>query len=57
MLEITWHEDKPSLRPLLRHDDGQREFHYTSGAEQALDRARQDGWTIVSMKNDWATIF
>ena len=57
MLEFTWHEDKPSLRPLLRHDDGQREFDYTSGAEQALDRARQDGWTIVSMKNDWATIF
>ncbi len=57
MLEFTQHPDKPSLRLLLLHDDGQREFDYTSGAEQALERAAKDGWTIVSMKNDWATVF
>jgi hypothetical protein len=57
MLEFTWHPDKPSLRLLIRHDDGQREFDYTSGAEQALERAASSGWTVVSMKNDWAAIF
>ena len=57
MLEFTQHQDKQSLRLLIRHDDGQREFDYTSGAEQALERATKSGWTIVSMKNDWATIF
>lgn len=57
MLEFTWHPGKPSLRLLILHDDGQREFDYTSGAEQALERAASSGWTIVSMKNDWATIF
>jgi hypothetical protein len=57
MLEFTWHPDRPSLRLLIRHDDGQREFDYTSGAEQALERAASSGWTVVSMKNDWATIF
>jgi phosphoserine phosphatase len=57
MLEFTQHQDKPSLRLLVLHDDGQREFDYTSGAEQALERAGQSGWTIVSMKTDWATIF
>jgi hypothetical protein len=49
--------DGPSLRLLILHDDGQREFDYTSGAEQALERAAKSGWAIVSMKNDWATVF
>jgi phosphoserine phosphatase len=57
MLDFTQHPGKPSLRLLILHDDGQREFDYTSGAEQALERAASSGWTIVSMKNDWATIF
>ena len=57
MLDFTWHPDKPTLRLLLLHDDGQREFAYTSGAEQALERAGKNGWTIVSIKNDWATVF
>jgi phosphoserine phosphatase len=57
MLEFAQHQDKPSLRLLIRHDDGQREFDYTSGAEQALERAVRSGWTIVSMKDDWATVF
>ena len=57
MLEFTQHPAKPSLRLLILHDDGQREFDYTSGAEQALERAANSGWTIVSMKNDWATVF
>lgn len=57
MLEFTHHESKPTLRLLVRHDDGRREFDYTSGAEQALERAEKSGWTIVSMKNDWATVF
>ena len=38
--------DKPSLRLLVLHDDAEREFDYTSGAEQALERAadrRLDG--------------
>ena len=49
--------DKPSLRLLLLHDDNEREFDYTSGTEQALEVAGKNGWTIVSMKTDWATIF
>jgi phosphoserine phosphatase len=46
-----------ALRLLLLHDDPEREFDYTTGAELALDRARGDGWTVVSMKDDWATIY
>jgi len=39
------------------HDDGQRETAYTTGAEQALERAATDAWTVVSMQEDWATVF
>jgi phosphoglycolate phosphatase-like HAD superfamily hydrolase len=57
MLEFTRHQDKPFLPLLVLHDDADREFDYTSGAEQALQRADTDGWTVVSIKNDWATVF
>jgi hypothetical protein len=33
-----------------------REFDYTSGAEQALEHAVR-GVAVVSIKNDWATVF
>ena len=57
MLDFSQRPDKPSLRLLVRHDDVEREFDYTSGAEQALERAATSGWTIVSVQNDWATVF
>jgi phosphoglycolate phosphatase-like HAD superfamily hydrolase len=52
MLEFTH-----GLRLLILHDDADREFDYVGGAEKALDLASSGGWTVVSMKNDWATVF
>ena len=57
MLDFTQHADKQSIRLLVLHDDSEREFDYTTGAEQALERADEAGWTVVSVKNDWATVF
>jgi phosphoserine phosphatase len=57
MLHFTQHPDKPSLRLLVLHDDDEREFAYESGAEQALEQAAGDGWTVVSVRDDWATVF
>ena len=57
MLEFTRHADKPFLPLLVLHDDAEREFDYTGGAERALERAGTDGWTVVSVKDDWATVF
>ncbi len=57
MLDFARHGDKPFLRLLVLHDDAEREFDYTSGAEQALERAEQEAWTVASIKNDWATVF
>ncbi|WP_111511920.1 HAD family hydrolase [Mycobacterium kyogaense] len=47
----------PSLRLVVLHDDPDREFAYTAGAERLLDHADRFGWTTVSMKNDWACVF
>ena len=57
MLDFTQHPDKPYLRLLVLHDDAEREFDYVSGSEKALDRAASSNWTVVSMKNDWASVF
>jgi phosphoglycolate phosphatase-like HAD superfamily hydrolase len=57
MLQFTHHSDRPTLRLLILHDDGDREFAYTAGAEQALEHAARAGWTVVSMQHDWLTIF
>jgi phosphoserine phosphatase len=57
MLDFTQHPDKPFLRLLVLHDDGEHEFDYTSGAEQALERADASSWSVVSIKRDWATVF
>jgi phosphoserine phosphatase len=57
MLEFAKHPDKPSLRLLVLHDDAEREFAYTTGAERALERAAAENWTVVSVKDDWATVF
>ena len=50
-------QSRPALRLLLLHDDAEREFDYTAGAEQALERAGAAGWTVISIKDDWATVF
>jgi phosphoserine phosphatase len=57
MLDFAQHADKPFLRLLVLHDDAEREFAYTTGAEQALERAAAQDWTVVSVKADWSTVF
>jgi phosphoserine phosphatase len=57
MLDFVQHADKPFLRLLVLHDDAEREFAYTTGAEQALEQADADDWTVVSVKEDWSTVF
>ncbi|WP_305093625.1 HAD family phosphatase [Prescottella sp. R16] len=46
-----------ALRLLIRHDDAEREFAYDTGAEAALKAAAANGWTTVSIRDDWATVF
>jgi phosphoserine phosphatase len=42
---------------LVNHDDEVREFGYVKGAEKSLEKASKLGWTVVSMKDEWTTVF
>ena len=42
---------------LVHHDDAEREFAYDAGAERALAAAKARGWTVVSVKEDFRTVF
>jgi hypothetical protein len=57
MLRYAGGKDRPALRLLLLHDDDEREFAYTAGAEEVLERAKAEEWAVVSMKTDWTTVF
>ncbi|SDU78824.1 HAD family hydrolase [Jiangella alkaliphila] len=57
MLEFTGGPSLPALRLVVLHDDEEREFAYTDGADELLDRASDKGWTVISVRNDWTTVF
>jgi phosphoglycolate phosphatase-like HAD superfamily hydrolase len=57
MLQYTAAGPGPSLAMLVRHDDADREFAYTAGAEKALDHSEKFGWARASMRDDWRTVF
>ena len=63
MLEYATAYDGPSLALLVNHDDAEREYAYESVAgtfesdEVITDTAARLGWTVVSIKHDWSTVF
>jgi phosphoserine phosphatase len=63
MLEWSAGGERPGLAVLVDHDDSEREYAYESRAvsfeeEQSISEVASDlGWTVVSMANDWETIF
>jgi phosphoserine phosphatase len=42
---------------LVLHNDAEREFDYTAGAERSLEAAAAQGWTVAGIKNDWKAVF
>jgi len=57
MMRFAKTPERDGLRLLVLHDDAEREFDYVAGAEDALTRAADHAWTVVSMKDDWATVY
>jgi hypothetical protein len=63
MLEYAMAYDGPSLALLVDHDDAEREYAYESVAgsfetdELITDVAARLGWTVVSIRDDWSTVF
>jgi len=59
--------DRSSMM-LVLHDDAQREYAYGPAAglpdtkvgtfpQSLLDGAKRNGWSVISVKNDWKRIF
>jgi phosphoserine phosphatase len=63
MLEYTQAFEGPSLALLVDHDDADREYENHSAAGNFApsgstpDPARRQGWTVVSMRDDWSTVY
>ena len=68
MLEWTEAGDGARLMMLVLHDDAEREYAYGPAnglpdtmvgtfSQSLMDEAKQRGWTVISMKNDWKRIF
>jgi hypothetical protein len=62
MLQWTMAGSGARFALFIHHDDATREFAYdrTDKLQQfdkGWDEAVAKGWTVVSMKNDWKTVF
>jgi len=62
MLEWAMAGDGARFALFVHHDDAQREFAYDRADklqqfDKGWDEAVAKGWTVVSMKDDWNTIF
>ena len=57
MLEFTAASAGPSLSMLVRHDDAEREFAYTAGADRAFEVAGARCWPVASIRDEWVTVF
>ena len=63
MLQWVHSADGPTLALLVDHDDAEREFQYVGTAETfkesepITDVGTRLGWTVVSMAEDWETVF
>jgi len=62
MLQYTDSGNGAHLEMLVLHDDARREYAYTCDTKvgrlcKGLELAKKRGWLLISMKNDWKTIF
>ncbi|MBS0205485.1 MAG: haloacid dehalogenase-like hydrolase [Planctomycetes bacterium] len=62
MLQYTGAGDRARFCLYVHHDDAAREYAYDrtdhlAKLDKGLDAAAAKGWTVVSMKNDWKTVF
>jgi len=62
MLQWTAAGDGARFMLYVHHDDAQREWAYDRDShigrlDKGLEEAEAGGWTVVSMKDDWAQVF
>ena len=47
----------PNFQLLINHNDSIREFAYSEENSESLNAAKAGNWHVVSMKDDWLSIF
>ena len=57
MLKYCQGSKYPSLQVLIDRNDAEREFSYDEKTNASLNAAAKNNWVVVSMKNDWKTVF
>jgi hypothetical protein len=57
MSEFCQSNHYPSFQLIVNHNDSLREYYYQEKDSASLKAAVQNKWHIVSMKDDWKTIF
>jgi hypothetical protein len=68
MLAWTGAGDGARLEMLVLHDDAEREYAYGPAdglpdskigtfSQALMDEAKQRGWVVISIKDDWKRIF
>ena len=62
MLQYTTGSPGARFGLLVHHTDAEREYDYDRKSaigrlNKALDEASTNGWTVVSIKDDWAAVF
>jgi phosphoglycolate phosphatase-like HAD superfamily hydrolase len=63
MLEWTQAGGRARLMMLVHHDDAVREWAYGpeskigTFSDSLMAEAKKNGWTVISMKNDWKRVF
>jgi phosphoserine phosphatase len=57
MMQFAGGNKLPALRLLVIHNDAEREFDYVSGAEKAIETVQEQGWTAISIREDFKRVF
>jgi hypothetical protein len=62
MLQWTAAGDEARFMGLVHHTDAEREWAYDRDSlvgrlDEALDEAREKGWTVVDMAREWRVVY
>ncbi|MCW4029267.1 MAG: haloacid dehalogenase-like hydrolase [Candidatus Bathyarchaeota archaeon] len=57
MMEFAANSTNPYLNLIIHHDDAEREYSSNHSAELLLEKAKEHQWTVVSVKEDFKTVF
>jgi len=57
MLQYATAQQGLTLGMLVHHDDDVRDIAYDAGGEEAFPTAAENGWLVISVKDDWNQVY